>query len=240
MKRLFLKAMVAGAGIVLAGSVAVRGDVLYQDATQPSGQVLNLSNGQEIGQQLWLGTLIPEYLTNFSFEYYSPYINYGAIQMDVRLYENNGPVYPWIGYAAPGTVFFDSGYFSLMNPWYVDGTNSATAIFNLSDLTSGNTVNLAPNFVMPTNFTLSVEITGAGGSDYVSLPVFSLATVGTNAGDYWLNYSGTWGLMTNNAGPVAFGAQFSGTPTPEPSVLCMGAVGAALLTFLGRRRRRRG
>ena len=74
MKRLFLKAMGAGAGIILASSAGVRGATLYQNTTTPTGQVLNFPNNQEIGQEIWLGTgATPMYLTNFSFEYYDPF-----------------------------------------------------------------------------------------------------------------------------------------------------------------------
>jgi hypothetical protein len=239
MKRLFLKATAAGAGIILAGSVAVRGATLYQDTALASGQVLNLPNNQTIGQQVWLGTLVPEYLTNFSFEYYSPYAVYaGNVQMDVKLYQNDGALVS--GYSSPGTLFYDSGNFTLTDPWVVNGTNAATVIFQLSDLLSGNTQNLSPTFVLPTNFTFSVTVSGMQGLDQVGLPLYGLATVGTNAGDYWYNASGNWQLLTNSQYRVAFGAQFLGTPTPEPSVICLGACGAAVLTFMARRRQRRG
>jgi hypothetical protein len=242
MKRFFLKATTAGAGIILAGSVAVRGATLYQDTAQASGQVMNLPNNVTIGQQVWLGTLVPEYLTNFSFEYYSPYLSYaGNVQMDVQLWQNTGALVN--GYSSPGTLFYDSGNFTLTDPWLVNGTNSATVIFQLSDLLSGNTVNLSPTFVLPTNFTFTVTVSGMQGLDEVGLPLFGVATVGTNAGDYWYNSSpgsGNWQLLTNSQYRVAFGAQFLGTPTPEPSVVCLGACGAAVLTFLARKRKQRG
>jgi hypothetical protein len=242
MKRILLKAMAASAGIILASSAGVSGAVLYQNTATPSGSVLNFPNNQQVGEQIWLGTLVPQYLTNFSFEYYSPFISYtGPVQMDVRLYQNNGALFN--GYASPGaTPFFDSGNFSLTDPWQVNGTNTATVIFQLSDLLAGNTINLNPTFVLPTNFTFTVTISGLQGLDQVGLPFFGLngvATVGTNAGDYWYNNSGTWQLLTNSSGSTAFGAQFLGKPTPEPSVLCLGALGMAALTVVARRRNRR-
>lgn len=242
MKNSLLKAMVAGAGIVVAGSMGVRGDILYQDTSGYTGSALNLTNGVEVGQQLWQGTLVPEYLTSFAFEYYSPLSTYsGNVEMDVRLYENDGSLFN--GYAMPDTIFFDTGYFTLTNPFVSSGNSAANINFDLSDLLTGNVVNLDPSLVMPTNFTLSVTVTGLEGSDAVGLPVFGLASVGTNAADYWLynNISSTWELMTNNAGPVAFGAEFLGqpTPTPEPSVLCLSAIGAVALTVIARRRQRR-
>jgi hypothetical protein len=240
MKRLFLKAMAACAGIILAGTVGVRGVTLYQDTTHPTGQVLNFPNNQEIGQEIWLGTgTTPMYLTNFSFEYYSPFISYsGPVQADVRLYVNNGA--PTNGYNTPGTLFYNSGLFNLTDPWQVSGTNSATLIFQLSDLQSGNALNLAPNFVLPSNFTFSVTFSGMQGADSVGLPIFNPPSIGFNAGDYWYDVSGNWELLTNSIGSIAFGAQFLGTPTPEPSVICLGALGAAALTVMSRRRQRRG
>jgi hypothetical protein len=240
MRRLFLKAMAAGAGIILAGSAGVRGAILYQNTGHATGQVLNFPNGQEIGEQIWLGTgTTPMYLTNFSFEYYSPFISYsGPVQADVILYANNGA--PTNGYHTPGSPFFVSGFFNLQNPWQVSGTNSATVVFQLGDLLSGNAFNLAPNFILPSNFTFSVTFQGMQGADSVGLPVFNPPQVGANAGDYWYDVSGNWELLTNSIGPIAFGAQFLGTPIPEPSVLCLGALGVAAAGFMARRRQRRG
>jgi len=243
MKRLILKAMAASAGIILASSVGVRGAIVYQNTSHPTGQILNFPNANEIGEQVWLGTgTTPMYLTNFSFEYYSPYVSFTLItnvQADVRLYVNNGP--QTNGYNAPGTKFYDSGLFTLDNPWSVSGTNSATEVFNLSDLQSVPVGGLAlnPNFVLPSNFTFTVTFSGMQGADTVALPVFNPPQVGFNAGDYWYDVSGNWELLTNSIGNIAFGAQFLGT-APEPSVLCLGALGAAAVAVMARRRQRRG
>ncbi len=198
MKISFLKAITAVTGIVLAGNVGVRGDTLYQNTANPSGQVMNLGNNQQIGEQVWLGPTVPEYLTSFSFEYYSPgpALTYsGSVQMDVRLYANDGT--PFNGYATPGTILFDSGNFALANPWSVNGTNSGTVVFQLSDLLSGTTP-LNQNLSMPTNFTFSVTVSGMSGGDAVGLPIFGEPPqVGWNAGDYWYDVSGNWQLLTN-------------------------------------------
>jgi hypothetical protein len=237
MKRLFLMAMAAGAGIILAGSAAVRGATLYQNTAFTTGQVLNLPNNSQVGEQIWLGTSAPMYLTNFSFEYYSPLSSYtGPVQADVRLYMNNGA--PTNGYNTPGTLFYDSGNFSLQNP-SSQGSTTATMEFQLSDLLSGNVTNLNQSLVLPNNFTFTVTISGLQGADAVGLPIFDPPQFGTNAGDYWYDVSGNWELLTNSIGPIAFGAQFSGT-IPEPSVLGLGALGAAALAVMARRRQRRG
>ena len=112
MKRLFLTAMAAGAGIIVASSAGVRGAILYQNTSHNTGQIMNLPNGQQIGEQIWLGTgTTPMYLTNFSFQYYSPFVTYtGNVQADVQLYANTGP--KTNGYSTPGSPFFGSGFFN--------------------------------------------------------------------------------------------------------------------------------
>ena len=240
MKRLFLTTMAAGAGIILAGSAAVRGATLYQNTAFTTGQVMNLPNNAQIGEQIWLGPHAGYNLTNFSFEYYSPVSTYtGPVQADVRLYMNDGA--PTNGYNTPGPLFYDRGTFNLTDPWQVSGnnTNTATLVFQLSDLLSGNAMNLNQSLVLPTNFTFTVTISGMQGADAVGLPLFDPPQVGTNAGDYWYDVSGNWELLTNSIGPIAFGAQFQGT-IPEPSVLGLGALGAAALAVMARRRQRRG
>lgn len=242
MKRYFLRAILAGAGMVLAGGVAVRADVLYQNTTTSLPYIFNFPNDQQIGEQIWLGTSVPEYLTNFSFEYYSPDNVNWSVTADVKFYENNGA--PTNGYNTPGTPFYDSGPIAFPNPLNYTGglTNALTAIFELSDLQfpPGGSP-LDPNFVLPSNFTFTVTFSGLTDGESVDLPYFDPPTVGANAGDYWFDASGTWQLLTN-AVPVAFGAEFNGSPqpTPEPSVLCLGALGGAALMAMVRRRQRRG
>jgi hypothetical protein len=180
------------------------------------------------------------YLTNFQFQYYSPFVSYsGNVQADVQLYANTGP--KTNGYSTPALVpFFDSGNFTLLNPWQTGiGTNSATVTFQLSDLQAGNTINLVNGFALPSNFTFTVTFSGMQGADAVGLPIFNPPSVGFNAGDYWYDVSGNWELLTNSIGPVAFGVQFLGT-IPEPSVLCLGALGVVALTAMARRRQRHG
>jgi hypothetical protein len=246
MKRFFLKAICAGAGIVLAGSVGVRADLLYQNTTTQTGSILSgFVNGQQIGEEIWLGTLLPEYLTNFSFEYYSQDSSWsGTVTADVRFYENNGVLTN--GYASPGTLFYDSGAVAFPNPISYNASpasNTLTAFFELSDLQSlaPGVTPLDPNFALPTNFTFTVTFSGLTGDESVGLPIFEPPGYGTNYGDYWYDASGTWQLLTN-AVPVAFGAEFNGSvqPTPEPSVLCLGALGGAALMAMARRRQQRG
>lgn len=249
MKRTFLKAIVVGAGIAAIGTAGVRADVLYQDTTNQTGiNLTGFDNNQQIGQEIWLGSVLPEYLTNFSFEYYSPDSSWSdTVYADVRLFENNGPLTA-SGYATPGTLFYDSGPVAVPNPIQYNGdsaSNGLVATYLLSDLqfpTAGGTA-LNSNFVLPTNFTFTVAFSGLTGAESVALPMFDPPTVGTNYNDYWYDASGTWELLTNaNIPELGFAAEFNGspTPTPEPTVFALGALGGAMLAAFARRRQRRG
>jgi hypothetical protein len=246
MKRFILKAMCASAGIILAGSAGVRADtVLYENTATNLGYNLLFNNNDLIGQQVWLGTgASPFNLTGFSFEYYSPNTHWvGSVTADVRFYENDGPATN--GYNAPSTLFYNSGPFSITPPLSFSPSNQALLVFDITDLQSGDgpgAVTMSPGFVMPSNFTFTVQFSGLAGLDTVGLPIFDTPQVGANSGDYWFDVSGNWELLTNVAGPIAFGAEFTGTPqpTPEPSVICLSALGAAAFAIIARRRQRRG
>ncbi len=238
--------MCAGAGIILAGSAGVRADtLLYQNTATNLGYNLLFNNNDIIGQQIWLGTgALPFNLTGFSFEFYSPNATFkGPVTADISFYENNGAVTN--GYSAPGTLFWNSGTFNLPTAFQAGGTNSAVLSFDTTDFTTTGDgtgwVPMSPSFIMPSNFTFVVTISGMQGFDAVALPVFDTPQVGANSGDYWYDVSGNWELLTNAAGPIAFGAEFTGTQVvPEPTVICLGTLGAAAFAIIARRRRQRG
>ena len=240
MKRFILKVMFASAGIILAGSAGLRADTtLYQNTATYLGYNLGFNNNDQIGEQIWLGTgALPFNLTSFTLEYESSASFYGPVTMDISFYENNGPATN--GYNTPGTLFFNSGTFSFP----AVGSGSGDLTLNTTDFTTGvgpGAVTMSPTFVMPSNFTFTVTISGMEGFDAVALPVFDTPQVGANAGDYWYDVSGNWELLTNVAGPIAFNAEFTGTPapTPEPSVICLSALGGALFAIIARRRQQR-
>lgn len=123
MRTSFLNIIGAGAGIILASATLVCGQpVLYQSTTVDTGTNLNFANNQEIGQEIWLGTgVTPVWLTNLSFEYYSPVQAFnGNVKMDVIIYANSGPKFN--GYKSPGIVLYNSGLIPLLTPYFVDGT----------------------------------------------------------------------------------------------------------------------
>jgi hypothetical protein len=237
-----------GIAMLSAIAVAAQGQDLYNNTNTPiptlgNQYVLNFSNGQEIGDQIYLANYLTDpYLTGFSFIYSSTNsIFSGPVMADVRFYLNNGV--PTNGYSTPGTLFYDTGAFGIQAPEYYYGplTNTAILTFDQSDLYTNASMNMNPSMQMPSNFTVSVSFSGLAGSDQVGLNDFEPPTVGTNYGDYWFNTGTGWELLTNSVPGVAvgFGLVFTATtePVPEPATLCLAVVGAALLLVVTRRRR---
>jgi hypothetical protein len=234
MKTIFQKIAFVGAGLLLATNGAVHAQNLYNDSTTDTGNSLNFVNGTTLGNEIVMGYANPYYsLTDFSFEYYSPLATFTGVnvQMEVYLYANDGS--PFNGYATPGTSLYDSGLFSLSTPQqysasFPGGPVNAVALdFDLS----------ASPVTVPRDFTLAVVVTGLTGGDTAGIELFDPPTTGQNYGDYWSNNGGGWQLLTNTV-PTDFGAQFSGTPTPEPSSAYLGVAGGTLLAGLTWLRRR--
>src|SRR5208282_121995 len=174
------------------------------------------------------------YLTSFSFEYWGTSLNpasfAGAVQARVELYENNGPTFN--GYATPGTVFYDSGWFGGFGP---TGGNTNRATLNFS---------VGPDFpqgglYMPvlSNMTWSVQFRNLGTGDAAGVDIYSPPTVGQDYPDYWQNDGTGWELMTNSV-PMDFAAVMQAT-VPEPSTLALSVCGGLGLLLMARRLRRK-
>lgn len=168
----------------------------------------------EVGDQIVLaGT--ERFLTNFSFEYYAtntanPSALAGAnVEARVRFYLNDGVLFN--GYATPGTMFYDSGLFSVGLP-----TDRSTFVF-----TAGSDFAFGGLYIPANEITWSVQFSGLGGTDEVGVDIYSPPVVGANYPDYWENNAG-WSLKTNTV-PMNFAAQFQAT-VPEPSALTLLAV----------------
>jgi hypothetical protein len=223
MKMFAQKTMVAGMVVFLATTVGMYGATLYSDSTVDTGVSLNFTNGMTMGNQIHLAS--GANVTSFSYEIYSPDATFtGSVQMEAFLYANDGAAFN--GYLSPSTSLYDSGLFSLLTPVQSVGGDVETLNFTLST-----------SVPVGSDFTLAIEVTGLAGGDTVGMELFNPATVGENYGDYWLDNGGSWQLLTNSV-PPDFGAQVIGTATPEPSTVCLGVVGAALLTGFTWLRRR--
>jgi hypothetical protein len=199
--------------------VAAQAALVYDNSENQLDYILSFTNGQEIGDQIFLeNNQTYPYLTNFSLEYYSTNATFtGNVQADVRFRYNNGPEFN--EYSSPGNVFYDTGWFPIQPPKsYYSNTNSAVLNFYLADLLGG-TVPLDPTKPLPSTFTVTVTFQGLADGDnldYAGLNDFDPPDVGTNYGDYWFNDEGSWELLTNVV-PVAFAMQFNSSATPPPS-----------------------
>ncbi|MEI8291298.1 MAG: hypothetical protein WCH99_17660 [Verrucomicrobiota bacterium] len=235
----------------MVGATIARAQVpVYDGMTTLSGVQFPLSNNVVIGQQVHMdpGLLAANpYLTSFSFAYRSDNVGWTTpVYADVKFYLNNGS--PFNGFATPSQLIYDSGVFALPNPVQSVFTNGVKLSFawqdiflsyNYDNAGGGALTPMNMNVALPSTFTVVYNISGLSGGDTLSLPVYYPPSVGTNYNDYWLKVGINWELVTNNAGGVSFGMQFnnSPTPTPEPSVLGLGALGMVMMAHLIKRRK---
>ena len=200
---------------------------IYDDAANYNTNQLQVANGLEIGNQISIAPNI-WVLTNFSFEYFSSNATLNAsLGVDVRFYRNNGPLTN--GFATPGSLIFDSGWF-YNNVGGIPGGGAHTINYNVADI-NGNGTPVPLTIALPGTFTFTITFDNLG-TNIVDLPLAN-NQAGISFGDYWLynTLSSQWSLMTNANTPANFVVDFSGFGVPEPSVMGLSAVGGLL--FLG-------
>jgi alpha-tubulin suppressor-like RCC1 family protein len=142
------------------------------------------------------------YLTNFDFQFWgvntaNPSTFAGPVEVRVRFYQNDGPLYQ--GYPAPGTAFFDSGWFSVGVP-----TPRSTFVF-----TAGSDFPVGGLLLPSSDITWSVQFRGMGATDSVGIDLYSPPVIGLGYPDFWQD-NGGWVLLTN-AVPMDFAARFDAT-----------------------------
>jgi len=232
-----IKWLAIGTVVCLFVNFRAAGDTLYDNSANNTGYRLTVANNQQVGSEILLGTAPnTEYLTNFSFNFYSSG-TYADVTLEVLLQLNNGPTVD--GYGSPGTVIYDSGAFQISSQGGDGGLD-----FSYNDLTVGDTVPLNPFTTIANDFTLSFVVTGLTGGDTFALDLYDPPASGENYGDYWLNTgtvgSPNWELLTNSvSGPIGVASVFQGSPTPapEPAALTLSILsGAGLLLAIRRRR----
>jgi hypothetical protein len=173
----------------------------------------------EVGDQIVLANT-ERSITFFRFEYYglsanpNPLLFTGAnVEARVRFYENDGT--PFNGYATPGTVLYDSSWFSVGAP-----TERNTFIFTAgSDFPTGGV------YIPANEMTWSIQFQGLGAGDELGVDIYGPGTVGLNYPDYWENNGGNWSLMTNSV-PMNFAVQIEAVPEPSSlSLLVLSGLG---------------
>ena len=225
MKTITQKIIAVGVGIYLTGSMASFGTTFYTDLTSGiTTNALALVNNQELGEQVTMAnTFALETLTNFSFQIYSTNASFSGVTLDVQFLSATGGTSN-----APSSILYDSGYSTLLSP---------------NQLSAGTTVeNVTYPYTIPLSvqtFILGITIQGLGTGTNAAVQLYGAPTVGSSPGTYWVN-NGSWTRYTNTiTGPTYFGSQFSGIQTvPEPSVICLGAIGMAALMGAIRLRRK--
>ena len=196
--------------------------VIYDTSAGYNTNFFSMSNGEQIGNQI---TLSPNTwsMTSFNVEYYTTNIfQPSQVGVDLRFYLNNGAVVN--GRAAPGTLFYDSGW-SYGLP---AGPNGDTITYEASDLYKDALLNLPACFLLPGSFTFTLTFTGLDARDTIALPLANspVNQPATSSGQYWLNTGGQWTLLTNSA-PANVVALITGVPEPAP--WCLALIGGGLL-----------
>ncbi len=231
MKTITSKFIAASLGLFLAATHSVKADILvYDNSTTNTLQSLSFANGWTIGNEILLAG--PNTITSFEFEVFNPTnILTGTVTMTIALYNNTGGLVG--GYPSPAALPFWSDSFIFAPPSFVyqpyypyDGTGG----YGLTVIESGLSLSV------PSDFTLAITISGLSGPDALGLELYNSVTVGNSYNDYWFDNGSGWQLLqTPSGGPNNFGARFY--VVPEPSTVCLGVLGGALLSFVLRRRR---
>lgn len=232
MKKSFgMRGVLVLAALWIGSTLSLRAATVFDNSTGDLGIRFNPGT-YEVGDQIGFASgSTGLWITGFSFEYWgtntaSPTTFAGDVQARVRFYLNDGT--PFNGYASPGTMFYDSGFFT------VAPTGRATLNFGPG----------ADNFanggyqILTSEMTWSVQFRGMGATDSLGVDIFNPPTVGTDHTDYWQNNSlRDWTLMTNSLAPTMnFAAVVSAVP--EPSVLALSLAGGLGILVMVRRLRR--
>jgi len=202
------------------------------DSTNYVGNAFTAVNGQQIGTEI----LLPGNwsLTNITVEYIATNPVPSTVGLDVQLYRADGTPTSG-GYATPGTLVFDSGFFyGLDSGLSIYGDYSHNYAYNSTDFTSGG---FNSPYTLPGDFILSVSFTntdGTGNLGGIQLPVGNNVTSeqpGSSYGDYWLNSGSGWNVYSNSfQANLIFNLSGTGS-VPEPSTLTLVSMGS--LIFLG-------
>jgi hypothetical protein len=198
-----------------------KAEIVYQSNTNTSLGYQD-ATAFEIGDEITLGgDSGNRSLTNFTFQYTANFT--GTMQGELRFYYNDGAAFN--GYNTPGTMFFDSGPFSL-GAFLYSGTHNL--VFD---------EDFGPGLQLPDSFTWTIKFSGAGVTS-AGVDTLETQNIGGNHNDYWQNNGGVWTLQQNTNGvpPINFAAQIEAVP--EPSTIALGAMGCLLGWGLTRRNRR--
>jgi len=206
LKTLQLFAMIATAVLPAYVSPA-QSQLVYNNSTIDQNVRFNPGTN-EVGDQITLaGTA--RGVTDFTFQYWGTNFLGNDEQARVRFYKNDGAASPQ-GALAPGTVIFDSDWFSIV------ATNRATLVF--TDFSSGGGALIPLRAGLPDTFTWTVQFSGIGIGESAGVDLYGPPTVGGRFSDYWDKTGSGWTLRTNSVAPfteINFAAKITAVVQPK-------------------------
>jgi hypothetical protein len=214
-KSLLSRSLAALSASILICTAAQAQTVVYDngsDASRYKNFVYNAGDGVLFGDQITLAGSART-VTEFRFDYFAAGLS-GSPLAEVYFWKNDGPIVS-PGVAAPGSVLYQSGTFSVS-----DSFNTVT----ISDLSVD----------VPDSFTWGVVFSGLGGGES-GLLVYDPPVVGSSLSDFWQKVGDTWPLRVLSDGtPANFGARI--VAVPEPSTFVLAGLAIVFGYFSFRRR----
>jgi hypothetical protein len=193
-------------------AMVLKATTIFDNTVTPSRAIFQ-NGGIEIGDEIQLaGT--ERYLTSFSFVYGRVGAHPEAhVDARVRFYLNDGPPPLFDSYAAPGTCFFDSDWFPVVQAFRGTLVFSAGSEFPAEGL-----------FLPSSNMTWSLQFQGLPSGEAGGVEIYSPPVVGTDPPYFWSNQDGDW-YRQSGGSPVDFGAKMEAVPEPStPTLLIAGTV----------------
>lgn len=202
--------LLIGVLAAILGRQTATGDIIFDNSINDLGRRFD-PRELEVGDEIEIAGAA-RCLTNFSFEYWGdsaiPGSFEGNVEARVRFYRNDGQAFN--GFTAPGTLFYDSGWFG------VGPTLRSQLIFLAgSDFPEGGL------YLPVQDFTWTLQFQGLGTGDAAGVDLYNPVQTGFSYADYWQNDPNGWALKTNHNSVVNFAAKvqaYSSPPPPTPAL----------------------
>ena len=174
---------------------AASAEIIYDNSTT-SEEAFNdslLETGDEVNV---VGSA--RLITSFAFEYFAEFAATGDETARVRFYEMNGA--PGENdFATPGTLFYDSGAFSI---------TSGYRTVNIADISA---------LLTGTKFAWSVQFAGITATESAGLLYYNPPTVGSSDVYFWEKENGTWTAVATDTTGNNFAARVIATEATAPT-----------------------
>ena len=183
-------------GLAVLLAHAAPAEIIYDNSATPQDAFNDsrLESGDEVNV---VGTA--RFITGFAFEYFAEFNPTGDENARVRFYEMNGA--PGENpFATPGTLFYDSGTFSISSGYRTVNINEMGALL------TGN------------KFTWSVEFSGLTGTESAGLLYYNPPTVGSSDAYFWEKENGTWTAVATDETGNNFAARVTATNAPATTL----------------------